>query len=249
MAKFTFENLGKESFTQDDGAVWTAFYDQRNPDQRYLIVTSSGRELFLHGDLPFRALKRAFHQYRAAEQGPGSKDTREFLGSGQQAEVFGLNAKLAVRETGGNETFYHALSDLTRQDRLISIVEGGLPRWINVPHTYALYSDTEAGRQYALMDRIDSGVTVQDIVDFDEVNNHSQQRVLKELGRKPTEQDASEIGRLFDKAGNILNTVISARGYDPTEILTDWQTRNVIVEPLATPVGGEWYSLNIIDQN
>jgi len=248
MSEFSLSDLGKEDFTQDDGAIWTAFFDKREIDRRFLIITSAGREMFVDGELPYQSLKKLFKAYRTAESGRGHPSIRDYLGHGQQAQVFGLS-KFAVRETNGNVPFYPTLSALDRMNKISAIVEGGIPRWINVPRTYAVYSDTETGKQYSLMDRLDSGVTVEDIANFDEVTDHSRARVLKEFGQRPTATQAEDAVRLFNKAENFLNAAIIGKGYNPEEYLTDWKMRNVIIEPLTTPVGGERYMLNIIDQN
>jgi hypothetical protein len=248
MSEFTYKDLGKTNFTQDDGAVWTAFFDKHSPDKRFLIVTSVGRELFLDETLPYRVLKRLVQAYRSAESGSGHPSVRDFLGQGQQARVFGLS-RFAVRETGGIAPFYPSMSALDRMNKLSGVVEGGVPRWINVPRTYAFYSDPQTNKQYTLMDRLDSGVTVEDVTAFDEVSDHSRARVLREYGHQPTAPEVEDAHRLFDKAHRLLTTVIGARGHNPEEILTDWKARNVIIEPLSTPVGGERYLLNVIDQN
>lgn len=249
MTEFRYKDLSKMNYTQDDGAIWTAFSDNNNPDKRFFIVTSSGKELFLgNKDLPYKALKRMFGQYRDAEITKDDSIVREFLGEGAQAQVYGLGPRLAVRETPGNLPFYKTLGSISRMDRLATVVENGVPRWINVPHTYAIYSDTEAHKQYTLMDKIDSGVTIQDMVGFDEATKHSQERVLKEFGHRPTEREAADAARLFDEAGRILTNAIVAQGSNPDELLTDWFPRNVIIEQKATPVGGERYLLSVIDQ-
>ena len=251
MAKLS--NLGIERFTQDDGAMWTAFYDRhdtrKNPDFNYLIVTSSGREFFLGKTMPYAGLKSYFQRYRNGEADPTSTTFRQFLGEGQQATVHSMGSKLAVREQAGTAHFYKALGDLTRMDLLASLIEGGVPRWISTPHVYAHYSDQAAGKQYTLMDRVDSGMNADDILNFNVASEHGKERVLRELGREPSDQDIETVSRLFGTAESILIGVIESKGKDPAEILTDWAPRNVLVEPLATPIGGERFSINIIDQN
>lgn len=242
--------LGRMSIEQEDGAVWQSYYDyDRNPDQHFLILTSAGREEFLHSPLGYPTLKKLFRTYRKAETGPSHPSVRDFLGEGQQARVFGLTNRYAVREVLGNAPFYGALSDLTRIARLSAVVEGGLPRWIDVPPIYAMYSDAAAIKQYTLMKRIDSGMTVEDIADFDNVPDHAKMRTLREFGREPSQEDREKIILQFDKAKHILDSVISARGMNPDELLTDWAMRNVVVDRVMTPVAGERNILNIIDQN
>ncbi len=245
-----FSELGRTQFTQSDGAKWNAFFDNSmNPDHHYLLVTSSGREELLHPPLGQAAMRKLFTSYRQSEKGVGHPSIRDFLGSGQQAAAYGLTDRYAVREVVGNPPFYQTLSDVTRTNELANIVDGGIPRWIDVPPIFAVYSDARALRQYTFMKRIDSGLTVEDIADFDNANERSNQRAIRELGRKPTVDESNKVTELYNKSKQILDTVITARGRNPKELLTDWAMRNVLVDIVQTPVAGENMILHIIDQN
>ncbi|HMS23295.1 MAG TPA: hypothetical protein PKB09_00625 [Candidatus Saccharibacteria bacterium] len=244
-----FENLGKFEITQDDGAVWTAFYDRQQPDDKYLLMTSSGRGLFLgEKGTQFHDLKELFSDYRDAEtEGEEFDGRRNFLGKGQQATVYGMGW-LAVREIPGKQGLYRTVSELQSMDELACVVEGGLPRWINVPHMFACYSDPELQKRYMLMQRIDSGLTIEDVVNYPNVDEHAAKRTLAELGREPNDNDKSELIRLFSTARFVIGKVIEERGRAPESMLVDWEHRNVIVEALRTPIAGERFSLSIIDQ-
>lgn len=243
-----FENLGKLEVPQDDGAVWTAFYDRENFDDHYLILTSSGRGLLLgENGTTYPELKQLFQDYRTAEEDDTSDIRRRYLGSGQQATVYGMSW-LAVREVAGKQGFYRTLSELQSMDRLAGIVEGGLPRWINVPHMFACYADPATQKRYMLMQKIDTGLTAEDVMYYPDIGDHEASRTIAELGRIPTKEDVNDVKRLFVMARSILDDVLASKGFNPDDILTDWEPRNVIVESLRTPIAGERFSLSIIDQ-
>jgi hypothetical protein len=242
--------LGSNHIIQDDGAVWTSFYDvDQNPDKHFLIITSHGKEEFLHSDVGYQGLKSLFRAYRESESIGAEGENRVFLGVGQQAVVYGLTEEYAVREVIGNPPYYQTLSDLTRLDRLASLVEGGIPRWIDVPSVYAMFSDGEINKQYTLMERIDSGLTVEDIAEFHSTTDIGRARAIQQLGSEPTQEQIETAALLFDKAKIILDSVIKSKGIDPDELLTDWAMRNVLVDITKTPVAGQRMVLNIIDQN
>lgn len=245
----SFEDLGKFEISQDDGAIWTAFYNRQCPDDNYLLMTSSGRVLFLgENGTPFHKLKELFSGYRDAEiEGEEFDERRNFLGKGQQATVYGMGW-LAVREISGKQGLYRTISELQSMDELACVVEGGLPRWINVPHMFACYSDPELQKRYMLMQRIDSGLTIEDVVNYPNVDDHAAKRTLQELGREPNDDDKNELKRLFSTAWFVIGNVIKERGRTPESMLVDWEPRNVIVEALRTPIAGERFSLSIIDQ-
>jgi len=244
----SFEKLGKFDVEQPDGAVWTTFYDRTRPDDQYLIVTSSGRELFLgEKGTSYRGLRRMFSDYHQDEINDQASAKRKYLGKGQQATVFGMDW-LAVREIPGRQGVYRTLGELTSMDELATIVEEGLPRWLKVPHMYACYADPEKQKRYMLMEKVDTGLTIEDVLDYPNVNQHSADRVVGELGRTPTDEDRETLRRLFDRSYHILSTVIKAKGKDPDDYLVDWEPRNVLVESLRTPVASENFSLSIIDQ-
>lgn len=250
-------DLGREQYTQHDGAQWNVFYDKaKNPDKDFLLLTSSGREELLNPpeSIGFSGIKEFIRAYRDAESGidhDKGEVVREYLGQGQQATVYGLGSYYAVREVGGNPSFYNTLSDVTRANRLASIVQGGLPRWIDVPPIYAVYSDSSVRRQYTLMKRVDNGLTVDDIVNFDDSKNQnvSQGRALRQLGRPPHNEEKEKATELYDTAKDILSKVIKEKGGEPEELLSDWAMRNVLVDFVKTPVAGEKMIFHIIDQN
>lgn len=241
--------VGVYEFVQDDGAKWHGYFDERLPDSHYLIVTSIGREM-INGYAGIEAgrLPDLFNEYRATE--PDTNGTmRDFLGSGQSAEVYGMGDHIAVREEGGKRPFMSAVSELTIMDRLSTVVEEGIPYWLSVPSYYAFYCDPQANRQYTFMERIDSGLTVEDVLTYpQDLRPGANDRVEQELGEN-IEDSAEEVSTLFMRSKEILEAVIRAKGQNPNDLLLDWAARNVLVKRLRTPVAGKNFKLSVIDQN
>lgn len=244
------KDVGYWNIEQPDGAVWSMFYDRELPDSRYLIVSSTGRGLMLGEEgIGYHGLKGLFSQYRELERQGNTNDFRDFLGCGQQANVYGMGSDFAVREVQGNPAVYSTLRELGNMDRLATVVEGGVPHWIRVPSFYACFSDTDTQKRYTLMQRIDSGLTVEDVLEYPDLPDYAKERVHKELKHEPTDEDKEEISRLYELAGTILDKVISSKGHRTEDYLVDWKPRNVIIEPLRTPIAGERFSMTVIDQN
>lgn len=235
---------------QPDGAVW-AVYEDPTDIRRYSILTSSGQEQF-HGD-GLGPLRSLIHQYRAAEVGSiallgESPGIRKELGRGQEAIVYAMGP-YAVREEPGIKGVYAALGELERMDAINGIIEGGTPRWLNLPKHYALHSDPERLKTYTLMDRVNGGLTAADIIDYPEIEPHRAALVEAELGGDAGIEEAkARVPVLYDRAHVILSDAITEAGKIPDHYLTDWKPRNVIVERFKTPIANEKYNLNVIDQ-
>lgn len=235
---------------QPDSAKW-AVYEDPEDIRRFTIVTSAGNELLQGQDREL--LRSLVHQYRAAEIGSiallgENPDIRRELGRGQEAIVYSMGP-YAVREERSMKGVYVALGELGRMDAINTVIDEGVPRWLNLPAHYALHSDPVQQKTYTLMDRVDGGLTVEDIQAYPELPEPKKVLVERELGDNTGIREAQErVPELYDEAHDILSSSIKASGQDPEKFLTDWKPRNVVVERLKTPVAGSKYSLNVIDQ-
>jgi hypothetical protein len=243
-------NLSRPSFTvdQDDGARW-AVHEDPDDVSRYTILTSAGHDL-VQGTRSGE-LWSLMQQYREAELGQLALNgtgigIRQELGRGQEAIVYSMGP-YAVREQIGLKSVYHALGELERMDAINSVIETGLPRWLNLPAHYALQADPERGKTYTLMDRVDGGVTVEDVQNYPDLSPEKIAAVEKEVGHRIQEAQA-KLPHLFDMAYEILARQIEEKGKDPSKFLTDWHPRNVLVQSLGTPVAGQRFGLSVIDQ-
>lgn len=234
--------MGKYNTEQPDGASWSVYYDKNNP-RRYLILTSVGREKLLSG----RGIRQGLHAYRMAEtgedQGPG---VRQKLGQGREAAVFKLG-NYAVREKAKVRDDLKAVGMLGLMDTLSSVIEAGVPRWLDVPKHYALYSDPTTGKTYTIMDRIDGGVTVEDLMLYPDLSEPKIKAVESEMAGSLREAQ-SRVPDLYDQAYSILAEALEARKLQPGTYLNDWQPRNVVVDRIATPIAGSNFTLDVIDQ-
>jgi hypothetical protein len=240
---------------QDSGARWSVYF---NPDDAgYSILTGKGMELLQQDGPKIAELMRL---YRFSElsgrmsvlsemQEEVPVGMRKFLGSGQEASVFRMG-DFAVREVGGIKNHYPALGELTRMDAINSAIDHGLPRWLNLPAHYLLQADSETMRMYTIMDRINGGLTAEDIMnypDFPEGQEYRAQIVEAELGEN-IGTAKRDIGAVYNKTHEILARALSERGHNPDDFLTDWEPRNVLVQWAHTPIAGSKYVVNVIDQ-
>lgn len=245
--------MRKPNFTteQPDGARWEVYEDPEDI-RRYTILTSAGQDL-LKGDKKDE-LRSLVDRYRAVELGSiallgEDPNIRKELGRGREAVVYSMGP-YAVRERVGISDVYGALSELTRMDEINSFMEHGLPRWLNLPVHYALHArpDRQEPKTFILMDRIDSGVTAEDIIDYPDIDPARAQRLKSYMGEAGIAEAKGEIPTLYDRAHEVLAGAIEAGGKDPAKYLTDWEPRNALVERLSTPVAGSNYTINVIDQ-
>lgn len=234
---------------QEDGARWSVYEDPADV-RRYTIVTSAGHEHF-HDEDVTNELRSLVSQYRAVEIGDiallgANPDVRQEIGRGQEATVYSMGP-YAVREEKGLKDVYVALGQLERMDAINSVIEAGLPRWLNLPSHYALYSDPERQKTYTIMEKVNGGLTAEDVIEYPEVS--PAKAILAEHALGPHIEDAKlKVPELFDQSHQILSEAINAAGKDPARYLTDWHPRNAIVERRESPRAGSNYTLHVIDQ-
>ena len=234
---------------QEDGARWSVFYNPHHLEG-YTILTSEGNTLVQNQNE--NELRSLVHRYRAAEFGGialfGEDSTmRQELGRGTEAIVYRMG-QFAVREQVGLIGMYVALGELQRMDAINGVIEHGLPRWLHIPSHYALHADPKQQKTYTLMDRVDGGITVEDVVGYPNAIQKKRAHVVeKDLGEHIDEAQ-EQVPELYDRAHIILSDAIRDAGKLPESYLTDWKPRNVVIERLSTPVAGSNYNLNVIDQ-
>jgi hypothetical protein len=241
---------------QADGARWQILEDAADPG-RFTILTSAGYEL-LSRDRAMRGTVRGLmEQYRAAELGEvvdlgEPSETRHQLGAGGEAIVYSMG-RYAVREEPVRRGFHDSLKGLRRMNALNRIIEGGVPRWLVVPTHYAVHVDPssgDSGRTYTVMEKIDGGLTVEDIANYPATKRtapHRAKIVEATLGNR-VEDAKQKVPELFERAEGVLNAAIRNTGRYPGDLLIDWAPRNAVIEPLHTPIGDSNYRLAVIDQ-
>jgi hypothetical protein len=233
---------------QDSGALWPV-YNSREYENGFTIVTSAGSELV---DQRMGEIEGLVQQYRLAEMSdiaPRAQDEssiRSELGRGHEAIVYSMGS-FAVREQIGITSFYTAVGQLQRMDAISDVIDHGLPRWLRLPIHYALIVDPSRQKTYTVMEKVNSGITLEDIEKYPHIAPTRRKTVLKSFGNGIMDAKKS-IPDLFDKAHLALTEALTDSGKDPSMYLTDWAPKNAIVQPLRTPIARSRYLLSVIDQ-
>lgn len=240
--------IQREVMTRPDGANWHIYHLERG----FVALTSRGREL-VHDDPD---VLHALHAYRQAVVGAGiggaalAEDTgvRNYFASGGNSDVYSVNSHLAIKEAINEQS---AWSSLQRMDQLCSVIEERVPRWINIPVHYGLLTSANLQRQYLLMQKVDSGITVADIntrvTEPHTMSDVKRGHVEREFGTI-TPEEHTEIMERYTLAEVLLRSALKHDGLEPDDYMTDFHTGNVLIERSRTPVAGSDFALWVIDQ-
>ncbi len=230
-----------EVITRPDGAEWHSF----DVNHCNVILTSRGREVF--AEQP--ELEERVHLYLGkalGDQACKSADVRTFFMHGSNSYVYHLTDDILVKETNA-----HSMKDaLFRMDRIYEVVkaeQSKVPRWIHVPDYYGMITGPDLPNQYVFMQRIDSGVNVDHILNTDDYNELERAGLNKQFG-PVTETDKKEVSQRYADMEQILHQALADHGLVPTKFLTDWWEPNVLVERLAEPLDGSSFRMSVIDQ-
>ena len=234
--------ISRETVPQKDGSLWQYYYIGNG----VVVLTSMGREL-IHDD---PSILTDIHRYRQKRLGHtaalGSETVRSHFRSGGNSDVYELRegSGLVVKETSTAQAMYFAL---LRMDRLKTIIESDVPRWIDIPAHYGLISSPSSTTDYMLMEKIDAGITVGDVVDSSCEQVRANQGTLATFG--PIDEEVKqEVSDRFTRAKILLDEAILSHDLLPVDYLPDWDASNVLVERLETPMAGSNYMLWVIDQ-
>ena len=233
--------IKKEVLTQPDGAHWEMF----DVSGGKAVLTSKGKELFRERPQTWRDL-RSYRKKAAGKKPPGKDpNIRRHFASGGNSDVYTAGEGLVMKEAkpAGGSLFF----TVDRMDRLLNVIESQVPRWIDIPSHYGLLFSNNLERQYLLMQRIDSGVTVEHILNPGALTEDQATNLEVAFpGLSQGEQD--DVRERFEDAGRILTSALDEAGYEPSSYLTDWHEGNVLVERLETPVADSPHKMWVIDQ-
>ncbi len=231
-----------------DGSRWRIY----DTPKSLIWLTGSGRQL-LAGD---PKLHGYFKEYlEAFNQGDfSSESARPFFAKGSQSKVFSLGDKqLLVKEAKQNGELL--IPSLERMDRLVDAVQRSCPRWIDIPHHYGvLMPKSDPSKQFMLLEKIDSGVTVGDILDTDRSVQRSDTGFLSagalESFGEITPELKYEVKDHFEKMGGLLRKALLENRLSPDEYLSDFDHNpyNVALERLRIPEAGSQIKYWVIDQ-
>lgn len=240
--------IQREVLTQPDGANWHIYH----LDRGFVALTSRGREL-LHDQPDVLA---SLHTYRqmVVDISVGrtaladNSGVRTYFASGGNSDLYAVKPELAIKEATDSQSAWSALQ---RMDRLCSVIEGRVPRWINIPAHYGLLYSANLQRQYTLMQKVDSGITVKDIdfyvTDPEALTPLKLEQVKREFGTvSPADHEAVANG--FFMAEALLHGALKAEDLTPKDYLPDFHDGNVLVERSRTPIAGSNFKFWVIDQ-
>lgn len=227
-----------------DGSTW----QELEYANEILTLTSVGRVY-----LAANNIATLLHDYvEDARAGRSSRtDTRRYLAEGGNAQVFTLgDTSLAIKEkrSGSKEEL---LPSLYRMDTLADAIEKHCPRWIDIPPHYGVcVPKDDPTKQYMLMEQIDSGVTVGDVLGAYEQprENHIRDSVFSIFGEVSLELQEEIQAQYVEYKGLLADALIKEKKV-PDSILVDIHNKyNTVIEPLPTPVAGKKFKLSVIDQ-
>lgn len=250
-------SLRMHTVNKFDGSAWRNY---ESPDS-LITITGGGRELAANGGLAF-----ILRQYAEDTVDDLETPTRQFLAEGGNAKVFTVGGKrLVVKEAkmDGDQL----LPAIDRMDLLLHAIEHHCPRWIDIPMHYGvLILKKDPSKQYLLIEKIDDGVTVGDIVNYHvdparveplikgepelpKREEHIRESVRRIFG-EPTKELKNEINGRYEALKGLVRKALIAEYRSPDEFLPDldYNPYNVLVDRVASPIAGSRHKFWIIDQ-
>ncbi len=229
-----------------DGSIWRQY---ESPSYLF-VITSLGRQL-LREHRTFGDFTRYNNDYINERDDPTA--FRSYLAEGRSGQVFTLGNDLVVKEAKpfGDSLF----GALNRMDQLIDALQKNCPSWIDVPAHYGLaISKTDTSKQFMLMQKIDHGVTVGDIMSTRE--SYSTRTNLGSLSASAldkfgpiTPELQEEVKERYESLKYLAKRAVLKEGLNPDVYLPDIDyPYNVVIEKLATPIAGSRIKYSIIDQ-
>lgn len=230
----SLQGLPSNQFLQRfDGHRWRIF----DIDSGKVIVTACGQELLQNG----RLLRAALGDYKTAVRFGRGNGIRTWFRSGANSDVYSLgNLPIVVKEASTSHSVWSALD---RMDHLFWICQSFMPAHIRVAKHYGAIFSANLRRQYLIVEKINAGLTVQDVAD----GNHDES-VTKQVGKIGGPSVVVNEYCRIKKQLDITIDAHRASGVDlPNNLLPDWEKNNVVVD-LTQPTPYMPFTLCIIDQ-
>lgn len=233
-----------------DGAIWKSF----QKSEIDVLLTARGHEL-LTGSPELETKLCAYLTRSIGGIATRPADgVRSFFGNDSNGRVYTLDQtaygySMLVKETNGHSM----VNALDRLDRIKGVIDkqrklGVMPGNIDVPDHYGVVKGPNLPCQYVLMQGIDSGINVRDIVDFDSLNAKERAGIDHLVG-PVTSAVQDEVRQGYALTEQILHEAIAEEtGQSPTRLLSDWHEGNVVLERLAKPIDNQNWAYWVIDQ-
>lgn len=214
-------------------------------DGHEALLTSRGHELF-ESNPNIEGLIKLYFVKALGQTVLGSEidGIRKFFAEGSNSRIYTVSNTLLMKETNA-----HSMKMmLDRMSLITTAVETSVPRWVDVPYHYGLFRGAELPRQYVLMDKVESSVTVKHITQPDELSDIERAGVDKIFG-PITDNERNEIAERYDIAQQLIHEALAKLlDINPVDVLSDWHRGNVLVQRLVTPVASSEFKLWVIDQ-
>lgn len=229
-------SLTPQNMRRYDGSQWRQF-DSKTGSQT--VLTSRGQELLKYNP-ELRGLLAAYRDEAVAVlNGKGSEfssQVRRYFRTGGNSRVYKIgDTELLVKEgiKKNRPSLWKALDSM---DYLYGVCLKHLDPYVKVPDHYGLFIPKGYQTEYLLMRKINSGITVEDIV-------KGRVRVDERI-KDEVVQDFSD---LKPKVLGAIQKTRQNQAIPYRNLLTDWTDRNVLVD-LTTRAREKPYTLWIIDQ-
>lgn len=254
-----------EAQSMDDGELWfrttiTGLSDDSLvPNGSMVVVTAEGKNLLTRKGL---TVKKLLVYMRASSEHVQEPHVRRYIAAGGNGTVYELgNTGLAMKEAGARHSVHSAMERMDSLYQLLehAIVTEHLPGWIGLPKHYGYLVppiDAHNTRQYVLMEQIDGGVTVEDVLSILERGDAERNLIEKRLGHPITDEDIADIGAQWQELQPLVQTAVnyensllpkdSRRSFK--ERVPDFHEGNVLIEKLEKPIAGKRFKLWLIDQ-
>lgn len=234
------------TFDRFDGAKWRQFESAR----AIFVATEEGRRLMAGA-----AIGGLLHDYMDdyAQKRESLSDTRQFIAKGGNASVFGVgDSRLVIKEKypGGDDQ----LLSLYRMDQLSHAlrVDTECPKWLDIPNHYGtMILKSDWSQQFTLIERIDDGVTVGDVLHYAAPPREPRlKESVDHLYGPITGEFQAEIADRYRLALGELRRALVHKYLSPDEFIPDIDHNpyNIVLEPLETPLDGSSIKFWVIDQ-
>lgn len=227
MIKSEFHLPTPEPIKRYDGSTWRAFHTQ---DGTHIVVTQRGLELLKFNP----ALRKTILNYRD-DGNPFTQSTtgiRKYFKAGGNGDVYNLNDyPILIKESFSQHSLWSALD---RMDYLHGICIRYLPPFIRVPDQYGVLFSRKSPKEYLMMQKINEGLTVADIIDGYPVDESLKEVILREFST------------LKEKIESAIKVNNGDQGIS-SNLLPDWDAGNTLVD-LGTKTKDHPFTFWIIDQ-
>lgn len=189
-----------------------------------ILLTAEGDKL-LHSRSILSKLQKYLEEIRTKNSHP---DSRIYLREGGNGRVYLVgDLPLAIKEMSNSKSTESTLARL----EILRRASKAFPAHIKVPIHYGILSTGILDKEYLLMEKINDGLNVMDIIDQPERFGDAGTLAIK----------------AYNKAKDEVIVSLTEQGLDPDLYIEDWKEENVLVD-FSKPSSPLPFTLWIIDQ-